>query len=308
MASAQAGRTPSVRDLLSHPRGGPTVLRIVLGTHLRRLREGCGISREAAGESIRGSHAKISRLELGRVSAKERDIADLLTLYGVTDKTQREQFLALARQASTPGWWQKYGDVLPSWFETMIGLEEAASIIRTYEVQFVPGLLQTPDYARACIRLGNPRATDRQVDRRVELRMRRQDLLLREHAPKLWAVVDEAALTRPMGGPAAMRIQIRHLREMAERPNVTLQIAPFRLGGLAAAGGPVTILRFLEPDLPDIVYLEQLNSALYLDKREDVEDYLAVMDSLCATAEPHGRTPDTLDRVLVSQGLEDADG
>ncbi|MDT0344365.1 helix-turn-helix domain-containing protein [Streptomyces litchfieldiae] len=304
MASAQAGRISSVRDILSHPRGGPTVLRIVLGTHLRRLREASGITREAAGDAIRGSHAKISRLELGRVGAKERDIADLLTLYGVVDEEQREQFLALARQAGKPGWWQRYNDVLPSWFETLIGLEEAASMIRTYEVQFIPGLLQTPDYARACIRLGNPRATDRQVERRVELRMERQRLLTNAHAPKLWAVVDEAALRRPLGGTDAMRAQIRHLREMAERPNITLQIAPFRLGGLAAAGGPVTILRFLEPDLPDIVYLEQLNSALYLDKREDVEDYLAVMDSLCATAEPHGKTEEFLDGLRFLEGLK----
>ncbi|WP_326595353.1 helix-turn-helix domain-containing protein [Streptomyces sp. NBC_01803] len=305
MTSAQAGRaSSSVRDILSHPRGGPTVLRIVLGTHLRRLREGCGITREAAGDAIRGSHAKISRLELGRVSAKERDIADLLTLYGVVDEDQREQFLALARQASKPGWWQRYSDVLPSWFETLIGLEEAASVIRTYEVQFIPGLLQTPDYARACIRLGNPRASDRQVERRVELRMARQQLLDKPHAPKLWAVVDEAALRRPLGGAEAMRTQIRRLRELAERPNITLQIAPFRLGGLAAAGGPITILRFLEPDLPDIVYLEQLNSALYMDKRDDVEDYLAVMDSLCATAEPHGKTAEFLDGLRFLEGLK----
>jgi hypothetical protein len=306
MASAQAGRASSVTDLLAHPRGGPTVLRIVLGTHLRRLREGCRISREAAGDAIRGSHAKISRLELGRVSAKERDIADLLTLYGVVDAPRREQYLALARQASTPGWWQKYSDVLPSWFETLIGLEEAASLIRTYEVQFIPGLLQTPDYARACVRLGHPRESDRQVDRRVELRIERQKLLFKPHAPKLWAVVDEAALRRTLGGPEAMRAQIRRLRELAELPNVTLQIAPFRLGGLAAAGGPVTILRFLEPDLPDIVYLEQLNSALYLDKREDVEDYMAIMDSLCATAEPHGKTNDFLDGLRFLDGLKRA--
>lgn len=282
------------------------MLRIVLGTHLRRLRESRGISREQAGHAIRASHAKISRLELGRVGAKERDISDLLTLYGVTDEEQRAQFLALARQANTPGWWQKYSDVLPSWFETLIGLEEAASVIRTYEVQFVPGLLQTPDYARACIRLGNPRATDRQVERRVELRMERQKLLMRPDAPRLWAVVDEAALRRPLGGEAAMREQIRHLRELAERPNITLQIAPFRLGGLAAAGGPITILRFQEPDLPDIVYLEQLNSALYLDKREDVEDYMAVMDSLCATAEPHGKTAEFLDGLRLLDGLKRA--
>jgi hypothetical protein len=308
MASAQPqpGRLSSVTDILSHPRGGPTVLRIVLGTHLRRLREKSRISREAAGDAIRGSHAKISRLELGRVGAKERDIADLLTLYGVVDEEQRAQFLALARQASTPGWWQKYSDVLPSWFETLIGLEEAASVIRTYEVQFIPGLLQTPDYARACIRLGNPRASARQVDRRVELRMERQKLLLRPHAPKLWAVVDEAALRRPLGGSEAMRAQIRQLRVLAEQPNITIQIAPFRLGGLAAAGGPITILRFMEPDLPDIVYLEQLNSALYMDKREDVEDYMAVMDSLCATAEPHGKTAEFLDGLRFLDGLKRA--
>lgn len=304
MATAQAGLASSVTDLLSHPRGGPTVLRIVLGTHLRRLREKCGISREAAGDAIRGSHAKISRLELGRVSSKERDIADLLTLYGVLDPSLREQYLALARQASTPGWWQKYSDVLPSWFETLIGLEEAASVIRSYEVQFIPGLLQTPDYARACVRLGNPRASEQQVQRRVELRMERQKMLVKPHAPRLWAVVDEAALRRPLGGTEAMHTQLKHLRELAELPNVTLQIAPFRLGGLAAAGGPVTILRFIEPDLPDIVYLEQLNSALYLDKREEVEDYMAVMDSLCATAEPHEKTGEFLDGLRFLDSLK----
>ncbi|TDC76053.1 helix-turn-helix domain-containing protein [Streptomyces hainanensis] len=304
MSSAQPSTASSVRDILAHPRGGPTVLRIVLGTHLRRLREGCGITREAAGDAIRGSHAKISRLELGRVGAKERDIADLLTLYGVLDEERRGQFLALARQASNPGWWQKYNDVVPSWFETLIGLEEAASVIRTYEVQFIPGLLQTADYARACIRLGNPRASERMIERRVELRMERQKLLHKPHAPRLWAVIDEAALRRPLGGAEAMRAQIRQLREMAELPNVTLQIAPFRIGGLSAAGGPITVLRFQEPDLPDIVYLEQLNSALYLDKREDVEDYLAVMDNLCATAEPHGKTGDFLDGLRFLDGLK----
>src|SRR5690606_31963272 len=135
--------------------GGPTILRIVLGTQLRRLREGCGISREAAGEAIRGSHAKISRLELGRVGFKDRDVADLLSLYGVTDPEKREEYLSLARSANTPGWWQKYGDVMTPWFDRLIGLEEAASIIRMYEVQFVPGLLQAPGYARAVMRLGH---------------------------------------------------------------------------------------------------------------------------------------------------------
>ncbi|UGY91538.1 helix-turn-helix domain-containing protein [Streptomyces gobiensis] len=288
--SAQPEHASSMRRVLDQPRGGPTVLRIVLGTHLRRLRESCGITREAAGEAIRGSHAKISRLELGRVGYKERDVADLLTLYGVREAAQREEFLSLARHANTPGWWHKYGDVLPSWFETLLGLEEAASIIRTYEVQFVPGLLQTADYARAVTMLGHASAPEIEIERRVSLRMRRQQLLAQPAAPKLWAVIDEAALRRPLGGVAVMRAQIQHLLDIAEQPNITLQVAPFRIGGLAAAGGPVTILRFLEPDLPDIVYLEQLTSALYLDKRTEVEAYKLVMDRLCASAETHQST------------------
>jgi transcriptional regulator with XRE-family HTH domain len=298
MAAAQPSRQPSIKRYLEHPRGGPTVLRIVLGTQLRRLREASGISREDAGESIRASHAKISRLELGRVGYKDRDVADLLTLYGVHDEAERADFLSLARQASTPGWWHRYGDVLPSWFETLIGLEEAASVIRTYEVQFVPGLLQTEDYARAVTKLGHPRASAVEVERRVSLRMARQQLLTAPEAPRVWAVMDEAALRRALGGIDVMRAQLEHLIETAALPNVTLQIAPFSVGGLAAAGGPVTILRFQEPDLPDIVYLEQLTSALYLDKADDVENYLAVMDRLCAEAEPPGRTSRFLHEIL----------
>jgi transcriptional regulator with XRE-family HTH domain len=284
MTAKQADSQLSIRRYLDSPRGGPTVLRIVVGTQLRRLRESRGISREAAGDAIRASHAKISRLELGRVGFKERDMSDLLTLYEVLDEDVRRDFLALARQANTPGWWHRYGDVLPSWFETHIGLEEAASVIRTYEVQFVPGLLQTEAYARAVIRLGYPRASGIEVERRVQLRMDRQKVLDRPAAPRLWAVMDEATLRRPLGGEGVMRAQLEHLLEASARPNVTLQVAPFAMGGLAAAGGPITILRFLEPDLPDIVYLEQLTSALYLDKEDDVDNYLSVMDRLCAEA------------------------
>ncbi|MFE2429231.1 helix-turn-helix domain-containing protein [Streptomyces sp. NPDC059373] len=298
MTATRPSSQPSIKSYLAYPRGGPTVLRIVLGTQLRRLRESCGISREAAGEAIRASHAKISRLELGRVGYKDRDVADLLTLYGVLDETERADFLALARQASTPGWWQRFGDVLPAWFETLLGLEEAASVIRTYEVQFVPGLLQTEDYARAVTRLGHPRASGVEIERRVALRMARQKLLGAPEAPRVWAVMDEAALRRPLGGTDVMRAQLEHLIEVAALPNVTLQIAPFSVGGLAAAGGPITILRFQEPDLPDIVYLEQLTSALYLDKMDDVDNYLAVMDRLCAEAEPPGRTPRFLREIL----------
>ncbi|MET8677927.1 helix-turn-helix transcriptional regulator [Streptomyces sp. NPDC004647] len=302
MTAAQPSRAPSIRRYLEHPRGGPTALRIVLGTQLRKLREANGVSTQTAANAIRGSHAKISRLELGRVGFKERDVADLLTLYGIADPSEREDFLALARRATAPGWWHQYSDVLPSWFETHLGLEEAAAVIRTYENQFVPGLLQTEGYARAVTKLGHPRASATEVERRVRLRTTRQELLHREDPPRFWAVLDEASLRRPLGGTAVMREQLTHLIEMARLPHVTLQIAPFSLGGVAAAGGPVTILRFLEPDLPDVVYLEQLTSALYLDKEEDVDDYLYVMDRLCAEAERPATTVPFLEKVLDETG------
>jgi transcriptional regulator with XRE-family HTH domain len=279
------------------PKGpsGPTVLRIGLGGALRRRREAAGVTRERAGEAIRASPAKISRLELGRVGFKERDVADLLTCYGVREPAERAQFLDLARQANTPGWWHRYADLLPSWFETYLGLEQAASVIRNYELQFVPGLLQTRDYARAVTMLGHTDPVE--VERRVELRMQRQALLTGPHPPTLWAVVDEAALRRSLMGREQSRAQLTHLIEMNELPNISLQVAPFSYGGHAAAGGPFAILRFAEPDLPDIVYLEQLTSALYLDKRADVEHYAAVMDRLCAQVEQPDRTEEILTRI-----------
>ncbi|MGS2646945.1 Scr1 family TA system antitoxin-like transcriptional regulator [Streptosporangium sp. LJ11] len=264
--------------------GGPTILRILLGAQLRRLRVARDITREQAGYAIRASHAKISRLELGRVGFKERDVADLLTMYGVTDTQERAPLLTLARQANAPGWWHKYGDLLPNWFEVYVGLEEAASIVRTYEVQFIPGLLQSPEYARAVIMLVHGGATADEVDRRVALRMARQERLTRPDAPTLWAVMDEAVLRRPIGGPQVLRAQIDHLLDVVELPNVRLQIMPFDRGGHAAAGGPFSILRFPERDLPDVVYMEQLTSALYVDKLEETDHYMQVMDRLCIQA------------------------
>lgn len=277
---------------------GPTVLRMLLGAQLRRLRESQGVSREAAGWHIRASESKISRMELGRVGFKERDVTDLLTLYGVTDSRERTALLGLARQANTPGWWHRYGDILPSWFQSYLGLEAAAKMIRSYEVQFVPGLLQTRDYARAVVLLGHGRAPADEVERRVELRMERQDLLRRPQPPNLWAVIDEAVLRRPIGGPAVMRDQINALIEATKLPNVRLQVVPFDAGGHAAAGGAFTILRFADQDLPDIIYIEQLTSAIYLDKREDVDHYAAAMERLCVEADPPARTQDLLHQIL----------
>jgi hypothetical protein len=282
---------------------GPTVLRILLGAQLRRLREGRGISREDAGWEIRASGSKISRMELGRVSFKERDVADLLTLYGVTDEQEREALFSLTRQANSPGWWHRYGDILPSWFQPYLGLEAAASLIRTYEVQFVPGLLQTPEYARAVILLGHAGASSEEIDRRVELRQARQRILAKPDPRQLWAVIDEAVLRRPVGGPDVMRAQIEWLLEASKSPNIRLQIIPFQAGGHAAAGGSFAILRFPEPELPDVVYVEQLTGAIYLDKREDVDVYAAAMELVCVEAEPPGNTARLLEKILheVSQ-------
>ncbi|HEX9033233.1 MAG TPA: helix-turn-helix transcriptional regulator [Streptosporangiaceae bacterium] len=274
-----------VRSLLTPAAsGGPTVLRILLGAQLRRLRESKRISLEEAGGVIRASHSKVSRMETGRVGFKDRDIMDLLAFYGVTDEKECEALRSLAARANAQGWWHDYSDVLPTWFEAYIGLEEAASQVRAYEVQFVPGLLQTGDYARAVSLLGFPNASDREIDRRVGLRLARQMILTRPEPPNIWAVLDEAVLRRPIGGAEVMRAQIRHLIELTQRPNVTVQVIPFDAGGHAAAGGPFSVLRFAEYDLPDVVYLEQLTSALYLDKQEIVDSYLMVMERLCIEA------------------------
>jgi len=287
-------RTPIVPAV-----GGPTVLRILLGAQLRRLREARRITLEDAGKVIRASHSKISRLETGRVGFKDRDVSDLLTFYGVTDEEERDALRALARRANTPGWWHDYSDVLPSWFEAYVGLEEVATQVRAYEVQFVPGLLQTEDYARAVTLLGHDDAPPSENERRVRLRMARQVVLDKPDPPNVWAVVDEAVLRRPAGSPAVMEGQLKHLIEMAKRPNVTIQIMPFQAGGHSAAGGPFSILRFAEPDLPDVVYLEQLTSALYLDKPDVVDSYLKVMERVCMEAATPADSIDAMTAILA---------
>ncbi|MFJ3630288.1 helix-turn-helix domain-containing protein [Streptomyces albidoflavus] len=274
--------------------GGSVVRRILLGSQLRRLREGRGITREAAGYSIRASESKISRMELGRVSFKARDVEDLLTLYGVADGAERAALLDLAREANVAGWWHSYSDVLPGWFQTYVGLEGAASLIRVYEVQFVHGLLQTEAYAHAVVERGMPGASAAEIDRRVALRLERQKLLVSERAPGFHVVLDEAALRRPYGDRMVMREQLEHLIEISERPNVTLQVMPFSFGGHAGESGAFALLRFPESDLSDVVYLEQLTSALYLDKREEVAQYERAMERLQRDSPDPSRTRDLL--------------
>jgi uncharacterized protein DUF5753/helix-turn-helix protein len=285
--------------------GGPTVLRMLLGAHLRKLREQCGASREEAGYKIRASESKISRMELGRVSFKQRDVADLLTLYGLLDEQERQRLLSLARNANQAGWWHRYGDVLPAWFQSYVGLEAAAEAIRSYDVQFVPGLLQTRDYARAVVVLGHRQASEQEIEHRVDLRMDRQRILSRPEPPQLWVVIDEGVLRRPVGGTKVMRAQLEALADAAALPNVRLQVMPFRAGGHAGAGGSFSVLRFPDPELPDVVFIEQLTSALYLDKPEDVEPYATAIEVLCVKAEPPDRTQRVLEGILTD--LNDAD-
>lgn len=299
MGAKEAVRTPPVSGVLDDRSAGPTVPRMVLGARLRRLREGKDISREVAGEAIRASQSKISRLEWGRHGFKIRDVADLLTLYGVTDEAERATLLALAEQSNTSGWWQAYNDVVPGWMQAYLGAEQAASLIRCFEPQVVPDLLQTPDYARAAIRLTHPGAGVEEIDRRVALRMKRQQTLHRQRGPQLWAVIDEAALRRPVGGVGAMRDQLQHLLEICQLPQVTVQIMSFHAGGHAVVRGPVTIVRLPGGQLPDMVYLEQLASALYPDKPAEIEYYWDAMNRLVVAAESPDATSTILRRVLT---------
>jgi hypothetical protein len=282
---ASAGATPS---------GGPAVLRMLLGAQLRRLREKANVGRDDAGYHIRASGSKISRMELGRVSFKERDVTDLLDLYGVTDPEQHDKLVQLTREANATPWYQKFQDVVPDWFAVYVGLEEAAQLIRIYEIQFVPGLLQTPDYARAVIQQGSPGLDPDEVERRLQLRLGRQRLLGRDSPPRLWAIVDEAALRRPMGGRDIHAAQIERLIDVIGAANITLQVMPFKYGGHAAESGSFTLMRFPETDLPDIVYMEYLTGAHYVEKPDEVERYAAVMERLSVAATSPDRTREIL--------------
>jgi transcriptional regulator with XRE-family HTH domain len=272
----------------------------MVGAELRRLREASGITREAAGDRIRGSESKISRIELGRVSFKVRDVEDLLTLYGLPEPDpERDRLMELTRDANKPAWWRKYGDLVPSWFESYVGMESSASQIRTYEAQLVPGLLQTKDYARAVVSTLSPRAAAAEVEHKVELRMKRQRLVLdRESPPTLWVVVDEAALRRPIGGAAVQRAQLEVLVEANARPNITIQVMSFELGAHPAMTGSFSILRFPEEDLGDDIYVELMTRALYLDRQEEVDAYAEVMERLTLGAHPHTQTPEIIERIL----------
>ena len=284
---------------LSH--AGPHLMRAVLGARLRQLREGRQIGRRQAADAIRGSESKISRLELGRIGYKVRDVADLLTLYGMTAEAERETLLVLAREASKPPWWQSCRDVVPAWFESYLSLEQDAHVIRCSEPCYVPGLLQTADYARAVIRRGHPGAPEAEIERRVSLRLRRQDLVASsEPTPRqLWAVLDEAALRRPAGSRGTMRAQLRHLIDMAGQPHVRIFVVPFSVGQSGAVGAPFSILRFPGELIPDLVYAEHLTTAAYVEAPDEVRYYWHLMNALATEALGPDETAQFMERALA---------
>ncbi|NJQ03904.1 helix-turn-helix domain-containing protein [Streptomyces zingiberis] len=266
--------------------GAPTVLRVVLGRRLKDLRETAGLTYEQAGRALDVTHATIRRMEKAEVGLKTPYVEKLLQVYGVTGEEEVQEFLALVREANQPGWWHRFRDVLPEWFSVFVALEGEASVIRAYEPHYVPGLLQTPAYARAVLRAGMPHATEEEVERLTALRAERQAVLTGEKPPLLWVVMDETVLRRPIGGPEVMREQIDRLAEAAEMPRVRLQLMPFAAGPHPAMYGPFHIFRFPVPELPDVVYTESLVGAAYMDQRDDVSTFLEALDRMCAQAAP----------------------
>ncbi|MFD5555824.1 helix-turn-helix domain-containing protein [Streptomyces sp. NPDC127068] len=279
---------------MSEPRSAPTVGQVVLGRRLQDLRERAGLKREEAAQLLRVAPATVRRMENAEVALKIPYVQLLLKAYGVADE-EADTFVTLAEDANRPGWWQRFHEVLPGWFSMHVSLEGSASLIRTYEPHFVPGLLQTEDYARAVLRsgaVGQTRPED--IEGHVALRMQRQDLLTREDAPRLWVVMDETVLRRPAGGPEVMRDQIDKLLDRTALPNVTLQIAQFESGPHPGTYGPFVLFRFTMPELPDMVYSEYLTGAVYLDARPEVARHLEVMDRMAAQAATAHRTKEIL--------------
>ncbi|MFE1951596.1 MULTISPECIES: helix-turn-helix domain-containing protein [Streptomyces] len=282
---------------MSEPRSAPTVGQVVLGRRLQDLRESAGLKREDAARVLRVTAATIRRMETAEVALKIPYLQLLLKSYDV-DRDEAEAFVQLAEEANKPGWWQRFHDILPGWFSMYVSLEGAASLIRSYEPHFVPGLLQTADYARGVLRsgaVGRALVEDPEVvDRHVDLRMRRQALLTREDAPRVWMVMDETALRRPVGGADVMRAQLDRLLDVMELPNVTLQVAEFASGPHPGTYGPFVLFRFAVPELPDMVYSEYLTGAVYLDARPEVATHLEVMDRMAAHAATAQRTKEIL--------------
>ncbi|GAA3758315.1 helix-turn-helix domain-containing protein [Salinactinospora qingdaonensis] len=264
----------------------PTVRRRRLGVELRRLREHAGLTGEEAAERMSWSGSKLSRIERGQVATNSDDVRDLLELYEVTDPGLRQSLIMLARESRRRGWWHVYGDVLPERFEVYLGLEPEASTLRFYQNQIVPGLFQTEAYARALLQSHVAPVEPSEVDRRAELRIRRQEVLFREDPPDVWVVIDEAALHRPIGGKKVTADQFLHLIEMGDKPHITLQVLPFDRGAHPGVNGSFDILEFTESDIyaPRLVHVENLTSSLYIEKAKEVRFYTVAFEHLRTAA------------------------
>ncbi|MDT0437373.1 MULTISPECIES: helix-turn-helix transcriptional regulator [Streptomyces] len=283
---SESPRVSRLEPYLARSEPAPTLLKMLVGVQLAGIREDAGLAQEQAARAVGFSPAKLSRIEAGkgRRPPTERDVRALLDFYG-TEGHEASTLLQLLARAGEPGWWQRYDKrLLPEWFDRLVGLQEAAVAIRTFEIQYVPGLLQTPAYTRAVVSRGLPAAPSREVDRRVELRVRRTELLRREPAPQLWAILDESVLLRVLGSREVMREQLLHLVRMARLPHVTVQIVPLDVTNASAPSIPVTYLRFAGLDLPDIVYLEHIRSATFLEDRDETEEYRVTLDRLADEA------------------------
>ncbi|QTE02102.1 helix-turn-helix domain-containing protein [Streptomyces cyanogenus] len=276
---------------MSERRAAPTVGQVVLGKRLQELREAAGLSREEAARVLRVASATVRRMEMAEVALKIPYVQVLLATYGVAEE-EAGAFVRLAEEANQPGWWQRFHDVLPDWFSLYVSLEGAARIIRSYEPHFVPGLLQTEEYARAVLEAGTiGQSSPEAVERHVSLRMERQRLLERDDPPHLWVIMDETVLRRPVSmRPEVLRDQLDRLLEYAERDRVTLQVAEFAAGPHPGTYAPFTLFRFAEPELPDMVFTEYLTGALYLDSRREVAAHLEVLDHMTARAASAQRT------------------
>ncbi|WP_326549305.1 helix-turn-helix domain-containing protein [Micromonospora sp. NBC_01813] len=259
----------------------PTIRARRLRRELRRLRDAAGLRAEDVAGSLSWHRTKVIRIELGHSRVTLKDTEQLMSLYDASDE-DRASLTTLTKQARQKGWWSAYGDVLP---DDYVGFEAEASAISAFESLYVPGLLQTEEYARAIIRAGRSTADEDEIDRRVAARLARKSLLSRDVPPKLWIVLDEAVIRRVVGGTAVMRAQLTRLIEACAQPSVELQIVPFSSGAHAAMGGPFTILSYDDPVLdPPVVYLANDNTTLLLEEDAQVTRYKLMFDHLRAKA------------------------
>ncbi|MFD4261209.1 helix-turn-helix domain-containing protein [Streptomyces sp. NPDC058534] len=301
--SAAPHRISRLEPYLDRAEPAPTLLKMLVGVQLAGFREDAGLSQDQAARALGFSAAKLSRIESGkgRRPPTETDVRALLEKYG-TDPYEASVLLKLLQRAGEPGWWQRYDKrLMPEWFDRLVGLQEAAATIRTFEIQYVPGLLQTAAYTRAVVDRGLPNARAGEVGRRVELRMRRAELLHRDNAPQLWAIIDESVLLRVLGSREVMREQLTYLVDMAQRPHVTLQVVPLDVTNASAPAIPVTYLRFGGADLPDVVYLEHIRSANFLEDRDETEEYRVALDRLADEALTPRETLDLLRRTMAER-------